>query len=145
MFIPASEEMSLLYYSYWGITLIRHHNLLLESLLIECKMLIIKSPRKPKQPKETNWKQKFQKPQNENICLTYLNTENKRNSHFLSFCCALQMVQNLQRWTSLSFQQSGWIMMWLRFLPCKISLKAALYSNFIRNYTIIRNFQRYYK
>ena len=25
----------------------------------------------------TNWKQKIQKPQNENICFTYLNTENK--------------------------------------------------------------------
>ena len=38
-------------------------------------MLNINTPRKQKQPKETNWKQKFQKPQNGNICLTYLNTE----------------------------------------------------------------------
>ena len=85
-----------------------HHNLLFQNLLPNCKVLNINTPRNQKQPKETNWKQKFQKPKNENICLTYLNTENKRNSHFLSFCCALQMVQNLQRWTSLSFQQSGW-------------------------------------
>jgi len=35
--------------------------------------------------KETKWKQKFQKPKNENICLTNLNTENKRNFHLLSF------------------------------------------------------------
>ena len=35
--------------------------------------------------KETNWKQKFQKPINENICLTYLNGETNGNFHFLSF------------------------------------------------------------
>lgn len=34
--------------------------------------------------KETNWKQKSQKPKNENISLTNLNAENKRNFHFLS-------------------------------------------------------------
>ena len=50
-----------------------------------CKALNINTPQKRKRTKETNWKQKFQKPQNENICLTYLNTENKRNFHFLSF------------------------------------------------------------
>ena len=61
------------------------HYLLLENLLCDYKPLIINTPRKPKQPKETNWKQKFQKPQNENICLTYLNTENNGNFHFLSF------------------------------------------------------------
>ncbi len=61
-----------------------HHYLLLENLLSECKPLIINTPRKQKQPKETNWKQKFQKPQNENICLTYLNMENNGNFHFLS-------------------------------------------------------------
>ena len=53
------------------------HYLLLENLLPSCKVLNINTPRKQKQPKETNWKQKFQKPQNENICLIYLNTENK--------------------------------------------------------------------
>ena len=36
-------------------------------LLLECKPLIINTPRKPKQPKETNWKQKFQKPKYEYI------------------------------------------------------------------------------
>lgn len=66
----------------------------LENLLIECNMLIINVPRKPKWPKETNWKQKFQKPQNENICLTYLNTEMNGNFHFLSFCAAFLKVQN---------------------------------------------------
>ena len=58
-----------------------HHDLLLENLLTNCKVLTINTPRKQKVPKETNWKQK---PQNENICLTYLNTENKQNFHFLS-------------------------------------------------------------
>ena len=53
------------------------HYLLLENLLPSCKVLNINTPRKQKKPKETNWKQKFQKPQNENVCLTYLNTENK--------------------------------------------------------------------
>ena len=62
-----------------------HHDLLLENLLPNCKVLNINTPKKQKVPKETNWKQKFQKPQNENICLTYLNTENNGNFHFLSF------------------------------------------------------------
>ena len=62
MFIPASEEMSLLYYSYWGITLIRHHNLLLENLLCDYKPLIINTPRKPKQPKETTGNKNFKNP-----------------------------------------------------------------------------------
>ena len=48
----------------------------LRILPIEFNTLIINAPKKPKQPKETNWKQKFQKPQNENICLIYLNAEN---------------------------------------------------------------------
>ena len=60
------------------------HYLLLENLLIDCNVLIINTPRKVKQPKETNWKQKFQKLQNENICLTSVNTEMNGNFHFLS-------------------------------------------------------------
>jgi hypothetical protein len=35
--------------------------------------------------KETNWEQKFQKPQNENICLTNLNVENNGNFPILTF------------------------------------------------------------
>ena len=62
-----------------------YHNLLLENLLSNCKVLNINTPRKQKQPKETNWKQKFQKPQNENICLTYLNMENNGNYPILAF------------------------------------------------------------
>ena len=62
-----------------------HNDLLLENLLSEYITLIINTPRKPKTPKETNWKQKFQKPQNENIRLTNLNTEMNGNYHFLSF------------------------------------------------------------
>lgn len=61
------------------------HYLFLENLLSSCKALIINTPRKRKVSKETNWKQKIQKPQNENICLTYLNTEMNGNLHFLSF------------------------------------------------------------
>ena len=68
------------------------HYLLLENLFCDYKPLIINTPRKPKQPKETNWKQKFQKPQNENICLTYLNTENNGIFHFLSYCAAFLKV-----------------------------------------------------
>ena len=70
------------------------HDLLLENLLPNCIVLNINTPQKRKQPKETNWKQKFQKPQNENICLTYLNTEMNGNFHFLSFCAAFLKVQN---------------------------------------------------
>ena len=44
--------------------------------------------------KETNWKQKFRKPQNENICLTYLNMEMNGNFHFLSFYDVVQMGKN---------------------------------------------------
>ena len=36
-----------------------HHDLLLENLLPNCNVLNINTPRKQKQPKETNWKQKF--------------------------------------------------------------------------------------
>ena len=61
------------------------HYLLLEKLLIDCNVLIINIPRKRKQTKETNWKQKFQKPQNENICLTNLNMEMDGNFPMLSF------------------------------------------------------------
>ena len=61
-----------------------HHDLLLENQLSSYKVLKISIPTKPKQPKETNWKQKFQKPKNENICLTYLDAENNGNFHFLS-------------------------------------------------------------
>lgn len=65
-----------------------------QNLLPNCKVLNINTPKKQKVPKETNWKQKFQKPQNENICLTYLNTEMNGNFHFLSFCAAFLKVQN---------------------------------------------------
>ena len=71
-----------------------HHDLLLQNLLPNCKVLNINTPKKQKVPKETNWKQKFQKPQNENICLTYLNMEMNGNFHFLSFCAAFLKVQN---------------------------------------------------
>lgn len=71
-----------------------HHDLLFQNLLPNCKVLNINTPKKQKVPKETNWKQKFQKPQNENICLTYLNTEMNGNFHFLSFCAAFLKVQN---------------------------------------------------
>ena len=73
------------------------HYLLLEKLLIDCNVLIINTPRKPKQPKETNWKQKFQKPQNENICLTSLNTEMNGNFHFMSFDIAIRMVKKVRK------------------------------------------------
>ena len=62
-----------------------HHDLLLENLLISCKCLIINYYLSNEIAKGTNWEQKFQKLQNENICLTNLNMENKRNFPFLSF------------------------------------------------------------
>jgi hypothetical protein len=54
-----------------------HHDLLLEILLLVCKLLIHSVVYSTEQAEETNWKQKFQKPKNENICLTNLNVENK--------------------------------------------------------------------
>ena len=44
-----------------------HHELLLENLLIKRNSLIINTYKKQIKAKETNWKQKFQKPKNENI------------------------------------------------------------------------------
>lgn len=41
--------------------------------------------------KETNWKQKIQKPKNGNIDLTNLNSENKRNFQILGFGVYLNM------------------------------------------------------
>jgi len=61
------------------------HDLLLDNLLISCNTLIISISKNSKMAKETNWKQIFQKPQNENICLTNLNVESIGNFHFLSF------------------------------------------------------------
>ena len=56
-----------------------NNDLLLDNLLISCNLLIFSISIIGKLAKETNWKQKFQKPQNEIICLTNLNTENIRN------------------------------------------------------------------
>ena len=69
------------------VTFVQHENryLLLENLLISYNTLIISVSKNSKMAKETNWKQKFQKNQNENICLTNLNMENNGNFHFLSF------------------------------------------------------------
>ena len=75
-------------------TPVSDNDILFQNLLPNCKVLNINTPKKQKVPKETNWKQKFQKPQNENICLTYLNTEMNGNFHFLSFCAAFLKVQN---------------------------------------------------
>lgn len=73
-----------------------HRDRFLENLLCDCKVLIINTCRNQKTPKETNWKQKFQKPQNENIRLIYLNTEMNGNFYFLSFYCALLRAQNVE-------------------------------------------------
>ena len=43
------------------------HDFFLEKLLIDCNVLIINTYKKQIKAKETNWKQKFQKPKNENI------------------------------------------------------------------------------
>ena len=79
----------------------KHNHIFSFFLLSSCNVLIINTPRKQKQPKETNWKQKFQKTQNENICLTYLNTEKKRNFHFLSFSINANYKKNM--WLKLNF------------------------------------------
>ena len=48
-------------------------------------MLIFNTPKSQNKQKETNWKQKSQKPHNENICLTNLNTEMNGNFPIFSF------------------------------------------------------------
>ena len=62
-----------------------HHDLLLEILSIFYKLLIHSIVFVLKQTKETNWKQKNEKLQNENICLTNLNVENNGNFPILTF------------------------------------------------------------
>ena len=54
-----------------------YRDILLENLLIIRKLLIHKYIKKTEMAKGTNWEQKIQNPQNENICLTNLNVENK--------------------------------------------------------------------
>ena len=49
--------------------------------------------------KGTNWKQKFQKPQNENICLTNLKVDNNGNFPILAFWDCME--RNL-----MTFEQS---------------------------------------
>ena len=71
-----------------------HHELLLENLLPSCKVLNISLSKKVGTNKRTNWKQEFQKPQNENFCLTYLNVEKNGNFHFLSLCETFVKEQN---------------------------------------------------
>ena len=59
-----------------------NHNVLLEILLILRKWLVHNIVLLEKHGQETNWKQKFQKPQNENICLTNLNECRKTTAIF---------------------------------------------------------------
>ena len=62
-----------------------HHYLLLEILSIFHKRLIHNIIYLTKQAQETNWKQKFEKLQNENICLTNLNVASNGNFPILAF------------------------------------------------------------
>ena len=62
---------------------------------VTVKILCLIDPKKIRVTGDAyNWKQKFQKTQNENICLIYLNTEMNGNYHFLSFCALFLKVQN---------------------------------------------------
>ena len=74
------------------------HNLLLEILSIFRKQLKHSIVLLRKLAEETNWKQKFQKPQNENICLANLNVANKRNYPILSFgvCSTMEQTRDFQ-------------------------------------------------
>ena len=76
----------------------RHHNLPLENLPIIHKQLIHSYIKKAETAKETNWEQKFQKPQNENFCLTNLNVENNGNFPILSFgvCNTMEQTRDFQ-------------------------------------------------
>ena len=69
----------------------KHHDLLLDNLLIFRKPLNISTYKRDKMTKETNWKQKFQKSKNENFDLTNLNSGNKRNVQILGFGVYLNM------------------------------------------------------
>lgn len=87
-----------------------HHDLLLEILLNFCKYLILRNYWRHKIAKGTNWKQKFQKPQNENISLTNLNMENKRNFPILSFgLCIEGEVKSLKK------ESSTWGKVWSEY------------------------------
>lgn len=87
-----------------------HHDALLEILLNFCKYLILRNYWRHKIAKGTNWKQKFQKPQNENISLTNLNMENKRNFPILSFgLCIEGEVKSLKK------ESSTWGKVWSEY------------------------------
>lgn len=69
------------------------HFFLLQNLLFSCKYLITNYYLSCKIAKGTNWKQKFQKPQNENICLTNLNVANNGNFPILAFGDSMEMLR----------------------------------------------------
>ena len=71
----------------------KHHDLLLEILLIFRKWLVHNIVLLEKHAQETNWKQKFQKLQNENICLTNLNVANNGNFPILAFGDSMEMLR----------------------------------------------------
>ena len=70
--------------------------------------------KKPKQPKETNWKQKIQKPQNENICLIYLNAENNCKFQIVYFQSKCIEVVALRKQNACSYVKNNDI--WQSFL-----------------------------
>ena len=69
---PPLSHISL---SFCRMSLLSHHNLLLEILSSACKRLIHSMVLIVEYAEETNQKQKIRKLQNENICLTNLNVE----------------------------------------------------------------------
>ena len=99
----------------------------------DCNVLIFRTPRKRKQPKETNWKQKIQKLQNENICLTCLNVENNGNFPILSFSWVLYGAKNV-RWNLIFCSTIRFIycISWKRICE-KWTFHVALYSIFEEN------------
>ena len=99
----------------------------------DCNVLIFRTPRKRKQPKETNWKQKIQKLQNENICLTCLNVENNGNFPILSFSWVLYGAKNV-RWNLIFCSTIRFIycISWKRICE-KWTFHVALYSIFKEN------------
>ena len=54
-------------------------------------------PKSENNQKKQTGNKNFKNPKMKTSAYTYLNTEMNGNFHFLSFCCALLKVQNVQR------------------------------------------------
>ena len=90
-----------------------------------------------KQSQETNWKQKFENPQNENICLTNLNVANNGNFPILAFgdCNENGKKSHRIEVINVCLLVKGW-----EQTEQKVGALHAILLNFPRNNNVVCNF-----